>query len=252
MKLLPFLFLLLCINSFSQNLKELETVVELDFNFGTEVQNYWKKRDQLFKDLESEKKDWDNLSEKESKLIEKYNETYNSMWDVEGGGCSWYCGAGAYSVNSSSYLKSQKVNTYRVSNIKDFSYQTSWVEGVDGYGIGEYIEFVFDPEHPRITVIKIANGYIKSKKVWKNNSRVKKFKMYLNNKVYAIINLKDIYSLQAIILEKPLGYSDRGDYEKLKELSKWKIKFEIMEVYKGDKYSDTAITELFFDGIDVH
>jgi hypothetical protein len=25
-----------------------------------------------------------------------------------------------------------------------------------------------------------------------------------------------------------------------------------LEVYKGDKYDDTAITEIYFDGIDVH
>lgn len=30
------------------------------------------------------------------------------------------------------------------------------------------------------------------------------------------------------------------------------MKFEIMEVYKGDKNEDTAITEIYFDGIDVH
>jgi intein/homing endonuclease len=30
------------------------------------------------------------------------------------------------------------------------------------------------------------------------------------------------------------------------------LKFEITDVYPGDKYDDTAITELFFDGIDVH
>ena len=39
------------------------------------------------------------------------------------------------------------------------------------------------------------------------------------------------------------------------------MKFEIVDVYKGDKYDDTAITEIYddtaiteiyFDGIDVH
>lgn len=32
----------------------------------------------------------------------------------------------------------------------------------------------------------------------------------------------------------------------------WKIRFEIMEVYPGDKYDDTVITEIYFDGTDVH
>ncbi len=30
------------------------------------------------------------------------------------------------------------------------------------------------------------------------------------------------------------------------------LRFEILEVYKGTKYDDTAITEIYFDGIDVH
>ena len=32
----------------------------------------------------------------------------------------------------------------------------------------------------------------------------------------------------------------------------WTLRFEILEVYEGDKYDDTVISELFFDGIDVH
>ncbi|WP_139957811.1 NADase-type glycan-binding domain-containing protein [Flavicella sediminum] len=252
MKPIITIFIFITFHSFSQNLKEFETKTEMDFDFGIQVQNDWKERNQLFNDLESEKRSWENLTKKESELLEKYNETYNSMWDIEGGGCSWYCGAGDYTVRSSSYLKNQNKNSYEINNIKDFSYQTAWVEGVKGYGIGEFIEFIFVPKHPRVTVIKIANGYIKSKEIWKNNSRVKKLKMYFNDVLYGIINLKDVYSLQSIELEKPIGYSERKDYKKLQTLSKWKIKFEILEIYKGDKYDDTAITEIFFDGIDIH
>lgn len=32
----------------------------------------------------------------------------------------------------------------------------------------------------------------------------------------------------------------------------WTLKFEIAEVYKGTKYDDVVITEIYFDGIDVH
>ena len=30
------------------------------------------------------------------------------------------------------------------------------------------------------------------------------------------------------------------------------LKFEILEIYKGEKYSDTALTEIYFQGIDVY
>ena len=50
----------------------------------------------------------------------------------------------------------------------------------------------------------------------------------------------------------PLVIQIEKDLEKLEKFPKWEIRFEIIEVYKGDKYADTAISELFFDGIDVH
>ncbi|MEO8933883.1 MAG: hypothetical protein ABI295_06205 [Xanthomarina sp.] len=251
MKLILIL-LLLSFTTRSQDLKQFETTIEMDFDFGIQVQNDWKERNQLLDALESNKKSWDDLTEKEAEHFKRYDETYSTMWDIEGGGCSWYCGAGDYTVRASSFLESQSKNSYDINNIKDFSYQTAWVEGVKDYGVGEFIEFTFVADHPRVTAIKIANGYVKDLKTWNDNSRVKKLKMYVNDTVYGIINLKDVYSLQSIALEKPIGHSEREDFEKLKELPKWQIKFEILEIYKGDKYDDTAISELFFDGIDVH
>ena len=53
----------------------------------------------------------------------------------------------------------------------------------------EYIEFYFEPFSPRVTVIEIYNGYFKSG-AWEDNSRVKKFKLYVNNKPYAILELR--------------------------------------------------------------
>ena len=35
-------------------------------------------------------------------------------------------------------------------------------------------------------------------------------------------------------------------------LYKEDLKFEIMDVYPGDKYKDTVISDIYFDGIDVH
>jgi hypothetical protein len=244
--------MILTTNLFCQELKTIIPIEGETFDFGIEVQNDWKKRDQLLEDLANEKKSWDNLTEEENELFEKYDETYESMWDVEGGGCSWYCGAGEYSVTTTSELSSNGKLDYKAKNLTDFSYQTAWVEGKKGYGIGESITFSFAPTHPRVTTIIFANGYVKSEKAWKDNSRVHKLKMLVNNEPYAIIELKDIYSKQIIELEKPLGNSDRKDFDKLKEKDNWNIKFEILSVYKGDKYDDTAISEIYFDGLDVH
>jgi hypothetical protein len=50
---------------------------------------------------------------------------------------------------------------------------------------------------------------------------------------------------------EPIGNSpdNRG---KVKFEADWSIKFEILDVYKGLKYDDVVISEIYFDGIDVH
>lgn len=194
---------------------------------------------------------YDDLTPAEKKAYSAVDETHQDYWASIGDGCSWYCGDGPKKVTASSYLKAQGTNTYEAKNAHDFSYKNAWVEGVAGTGIGEYLEYTFAATAPRITDIIIANGFVKSQAAWTNNARVKKLKMYINNKPYAILNLKDERALQTFKVE-PLGNSNREDLSKLQGKPDWTLKFEIMEVYKGAKYDDTVIAELFFDGLDVH
>lgn len=195
--------------------------------------------------------DFSQLNEAEKKLLDFCETAQFDYWDVLSPGCSWYCGGGLDTVTASSYLKAEGSNQYLPKNIHDFSYKTPWVEGVPGYGIGESISCHFPPENPRITEIIIVNGYVKSEQAWKDNSRVRKLKMYLNNKPYAMLILEDSRKEQHFKFE-PLGYDDRDDNEALLKQPWWTIKFEIVEVYPGDKFDDTALSEIYFDGIDVH
>ncbi|MBR4855581.1 MAG: hypothetical protein IKU94_03030 [Bacteroidaceae bacterium] len=158
-----------------------------------------------------------------------------------GVGCSWYCGGQIDTIQASSSLSEK----YKAENIHDFSIITAWVEGKPGNGEGEYVRYLFPGECPRITDVLILNGYTKDKTTWRNNGRVKKLLMYYNDKPYAILNLKDTRDCQQFSVGL-LGYEDK------KTAPAWSIKFEILEVYPGKKYQDTAITEIYFDGIDVH
>ena len=175
-------------------------------------------------------------------------EEKEDYWEILGTGCSWYCGGGLDSTFASSELVG---GNYSANNIHDLSFKTAWVEGAAGHGIGEQITYDFPPENPRITTIIIVNGYAKSPKAWIENSRVKKLKMYVDGKAYAILELADSKQEQSFSFS-PLGVVDRKDYDKLRTYPRWTITFEIMEVYPGSKYEDTAITEIYFDGIDVH
>ena len=195
--------------------------------------------------------DYEKLSLADKKIYDNCDESHESYWDILGAGCSWYCGGGQDTISTSSTLKTYKGIKYSAKNIHDLNYKTAWIEGVPGYGIGESITYHFPPQNPRITDIIIVNGFVKSQTAWQDNSRVKKLKMYVDNKPFAILNLADSRQEQTFKFD-PLGYGDRENWEQLQTKPWWTIKFEILEVYKGDKYADTAITEIYFDGIDVH
>jgi hypothetical protein len=193
----------------------------------------------------------EDLPAEQQKLYSEWDEAGGGYWDILGEGCSWYCAGGPENVSASSSLKSQGENTYGAENAHDLNYKTAWVEGAAGNGIGQYLLYKFAAESPRITDIIIVNGYVKSQAAWENNSRVKKIKLYFNDRPYAVLNLKDRRAAQYFKVDA-LGNGDREDFSKLKQQTPWNLKFEILEVYKGLKYDDVAISEIYFDGLDVH
>ena len=195
--------------------------------------------------------DEEKFTQEEKNLYHLCHMDVEDYWSVIGYGCSWYCGGGQDTNSASSELKSFKKISYAAKNIHDLSYKSAWIEGVDGYGIGEFVVYHFPPQTPRITTVIVVNGYVKTDKSWKENSRVKKLKMYVNGEAFAILNLDDS-KVQQYFSFKPIGIAERSDWDALKKMDWWTMKFEILEVYPGEKFDDTAITEIYFDGIDVH
>lgn len=184
--------------------------------------------------------DYDALSDVEFALL-CFVEEDPVLRHFYSGNCSWYCGGQIDSVTASSAL----ADRYAAEKAHDFSIVTAWVEGVEGNGVGEYIKYAFPGTCPRITTVLVHNGYVKNWDVWRDNGRVKRLLMYYNDEPYAILNLQDTMGLQSFDVGV-LGYEDKDS------APAWSIKFEILEVYPGKKYEDTAITEIYFDGIDVH
>lgn len=210
-----------------------------------EAQKKFKEDEQVFNRLIEKQNDGEELAENEAEFVSQYNETFEDIWDTMGAGCSWYCGGTPNKVEASSTLNNSASGiSYNAANAHDFSLKTAWVEGVKGYGIGESLTYYFDNENPRITRILIYNGYVKSEQVWKSNSRVKKLKVYENDELIALLELADTRALQTFEMPNPLGRRTDG--------AELILQFEIADVYKGNTYDDTAITELYFDGLDVH
>jgi hypothetical protein len=126
--------------------------------------------------------------------------------------------------------------------IDDGKLSTAWVAGNKNDGIGETINFTFKREIFKECDIRdsinfdgfrIVTGYAKDSMTWKANSRVKTVRVFHNNKPICDIVLQDCMLIQDAKLDNPV-YIKPDD----------RITVMIMTIYPGDKYHDTAISEL--------
>jgi len=138
--------------------------------------------------------------------------------------------------------------TYSKGAKKDDTNHFGWKLTNKNAGVGEYIEFNYKPYDTYISMgsFSILNGNRstndnykdkdKNSKLWKEYSRVKKMMVWKNDKPFAILSMDDTMNVKFA----PLHFiSPPGETMKLK--------FEILEVYKGSKYNDCIISML-----DVH
>jgi hypothetical protein len=125
--------------------------------------------------------------------------------------------------------------------MEDGDRQTAWVEGVNGYGIGEKVIIKFQELSGTMKIpfrgFSITNGYAKNIETWKSNSRVKFLQLSLNGISKYIIELTDSIYPQYVDFDNEI-YISTGDI----------VTLEIRDIYKGDKYADTCITDLSLSG----
>jgi hypothetical protein len=160
---------------------------------------------------------------------------------LSGSGCSLACAMDWTLSATSVHLENDKLN-YGIENLNDGIPNTAWVEGAEGYGIGEKIFARIKGDRKTVNVsfwgIRIANGYQQDSSTWNNYSRVKKLKVIHNSKPILIINLPDKMGVLTAKWNANLMRLNNGDL----------ITFEILDVYKGDKYENTALSDLVLDG----
>jgi hypothetical protein len=139
-------------------------------------------------------------------------------------------------VTASSELpppKSRADIDYEPGNVFDRLPGTAWVEGVKGPGKGQWLRIEIIGE-ARIKAVGILPGYGKSVDVWHDNNRVKKARLTFSNKKQKIVGLKDEDEMQwfEIAASAPVEW----------------LKIEILDVYRGDRYNDTCISEVDLRG----
>jgi hypothetical protein len=147
------------------------------------------------------------------------------------------------------------------------------VRGVAGYGVGESVTMrvrskaSLDGRADEIHFLSvmIVNGYARDATTWKNNSRVKILRLYINDMFWCDFHLKDIMRPQIFELPESLHIypaksgkkipakgaftnllNDENDYLET-PVYQMELVFEIRDVYAGDKFDDTCITGIALD-----
>lgn len=153
----------------------------------------------------------------------------------EGGPGFFYndCAREITSYGASSVLKPQGDNTYGYNHLTDEDPMTAWVEGSEGFGVGDWFDVVAS------SVNMMYNGYQSSISSWENNSRVKKFKVFKDGAPLCYLELMDQMGGQMFTLPG----DEMMDLEK-----KHKYRLVIEDIYDGKKWPDVAISEVMSVG----
>lgn len=146
---------------------------------------------------------------------------------------------------------------YSMGNIGDDNPATTWVEGVEGYGIGEVLIVpCLDLNKP----VKIWAGYGKSSNSFTTNSRPSVVRLIIiQAEVEGATQYGTIYKNLRMVSQSKVELKDLNDYQSLnipyfkpdtyeKEGQSWDYNYflglEILDIYKGSKWDDTCISEI--------
>ncbi len=154
-----------------------------------------------------------------------------------------------YTAEATSELK-EKNYVYEAGNLANIKNLKPWVEGVDGHGQGEKIILKQDTTriiaHPdtlaayRYSGVTISNGFIDFNRphLYEDNNRIKKIRISRgSDKNYIEVELEDTPQFQYFYFQDNL--TTESDI----------LVIEILEVYKGSKWDDTAINLIIPWGI---
>jgi outer membrane murein-binding lipoprotein Lpp len=138
-----------------------------------------------------------------------------------------YADPTVYYACPSSVLPKAQGNSYDVTNLFDDAPATAWVENDPGDGIGETVGFILTgPLVPN--TLEVANGYQKNADIFAKNNRVRTLAVTTSAGEAATLALRDTLGWQRFALP-------------FKAPATW-LKIEIRAVYKGTRYSDTALS----------
>lgn len=137
----------------------------------------------------------------------------------------------ALSTSASSTYSGDRA-THDAMNLLDGNHQTNWTEGVQGDGIGEYVQFDFVGGY-LINAIFIYPGNQYNKNRYLDNSRPENVTVTFSDGSSLSFTLKDLMEGQAMVLPEPVVTES--------------VRITIDSVFHGAKYTDTVISDVSFD-----
>lgn len=163
-----------------------------------------------------------------------------------------------FSISSTDTLPHKK-NRYEAQNASDSRASTAWCTRNKTSKIRMEIspKASKKPYHCQFEGIGIMNGYTKSEKTWRNNRKVKRGIFRVNQNYAAHFELPLVKERNEFIAydfiqhiasraNTILGPTERSDiYLRANSTQELIIEIEILETYKGEKYEDTCISEIF-------
>ena len=137
--------------------------------------------------------------------------------------------------NCSSFLVENEIEYKFDQGLRKTVLRKPWIEGKNGYGIGEWISFSADD----INNIYISIGFVDYNKpnLFTENSRPKKIRIYYDEEIVSDMKLNDTADFQKYEIPDEIYYAKKSGT----------LRIEILEVYKGTKYQDTCINLIVAD-----
>ena len=142
---------------------------------------------------------------------------------------------GGITYCADSVLAPSNAGDYGPWNLFDGRPETAWVEGESDLGVGQFLTLTYASER-LLSALSITNGYNKSKRLYDRNSRPKDLRLIFSDGTELSVSLEDRMGPQEHVIDPPV---------KAKAVT-----VEIQSVYRGSKYTDTAISELGFAAAD--
>jgi hypothetical protein len=140
-------------------------------------------------------------------------------------------GGASYCVDS--VLPPSASGSYGPGNLFDGRDDTAWVEGdPDGQGEGLVVTVQY-PAARSISALVVTNGYNKSQRLFTRNSRPKEIRALFSSGEERTATLDDRMGQQVFSISPPIRAKG--------------VSVEILSVYPGSTYTDTAISELAFE-----